>query len=129
MKKDERFHAEKCTAIDSAETFQYSLTSASNMGLTGLQNLGNTCFFNAGLQCLSNTWEITRYFLEKRYVNEINVTNKLGMQGKLAQAYAQLLRLLWYDNSAFVSPWEVKKIIGRYYNTFSGHTQQDCQEF
>lgn len=35
----------------------------SNKGLCGLSNLGNTCFMNSALQCLSNTTELTKYFL------------------------------------------------------------------
>jgi ubiquitin carboxyl-terminal hydrolase 4/11/15 len=38
-------------------------SGSSKMGKTGLQNLGNTCFMNSGLQCLSNTIELTKYFL------------------------------------------------------------------
>lgn len=35
-------------------------------GVCGLQNLGNTCFMNSALQCLSNTPQLTKYFLGKK---------------------------------------------------------------
>ncbi len=57
-------------------------------GLCGLSNLGNTCFMNSALQCLSNTTELTKYFLFGLFKNEINYKNPMGTQGRLVQAYA-----------------------------------------
>lgn len=69
---------------------------------------------NSSIQCLSNTYELTKYFLDERFKYELNTDNPLGTQGRLVQAYAKLLNEMWNQEDSVVRPHMFKRILGEY---------------
>eukprot|EP01017_Pseudomicrothorax_dubius_P041898 TRINITY_DN6769_c0_g2_i1.p1 TRINITY_DN6769_c0_g2~~TRINITY_DN6769_c0_g2_i1.p1 ORF type:complete len:615 (-),score=165.93 TRINITY_DN6769_c0_g2_i1:735-2579(-) len=83
---------------------------------------------NSGLQCMSNTIALRDYFLQARFLPEINEVNPLGTKGALAKKFASFMQNLWYGTSDVYSPWNLKQAIGKFQPMFSGYSQHDSQE-
>ncbi|TKA67109.1 hypothetical protein B0A49_11932 [Cryomyces minteri] len=99
-------------------------------GMVGLTNLGNTCYMNSALQCVRSIEELTYYFLEQQYKEELNVDNPLGHHGKMAKVYADFLANIYSERaSSSFSPGDFKRTLGSCQPLFSGYGQQDSQEF
>ncbi len=64
---------------------------------------------NAALQCMSNCFELTNYFLEGYYKQHINLTNPMGSNGLLVEAYADLIVKIWTTKDLFINPSKFKK--------------------
>ena len=105
------------------------LKKGCNHGLCGSHNLGNTCFMNSSIACLSNCTELTTYFLTKKYEKNINKKNKLGLGGKLANAWYDLLDEYWNSKRDAGNPSDVKNAVAKKAKKFGGFSQQDSNEF
>ena len=69
--------------------------------LVGLNNIGAACFMNATLQCLSQTKDLTRYFLDKNNEEKI-INNNIAIKNKnnfqLSPVFLELIKRLWDRN-------------------------------
>ena len=105
------------------------LNENSSRGVCGGKNLGNTCFMNSSIACISNCTELTYYFLSGDYKKDINTENENGMNGKLAEKWAELLQQYWIKSTKVGNPQEFKYLIGQKVGRFRGYGQQDSNEF
>ena len=84
---------------------------------------------NSMLQGLSNVSALREFFVSGAFESDLNPSNPLGAEGRLAQAFASLLRLMWGNGASVVSPRNFKHVLGQFAPQFAGYGQQDSQEF
>jgi ubiquitin carboxyl-terminal hydrolase 4/11/15 len=84
---------------------------------------------NSSIACLSNCTELTTYFLTGKFKTEINKKNKLGVGGKLANAWYDLLSEYWNTKRTSGNPSTIKSVVSKKAKKFSGYSQQDSNEF
>ena len=84
---------------------------------------------NSSIQCLSNTYALTRYFLDQLFKEELNTDNVLGTGGKLAVQFAKLLNELWNEENFVVAPQSFEKVVDNFVPMFSGFAPYDSAKF
>ena len=87
-----------------------------------------SCFMNSILQSMAHAPILTTYFLSSAYLKEINRTNPLGWNGRIAEEYGSLLQQYWSNRYNVVAPRAFKQALGEFQPRFSGYQQHDSQE-
>ncbi|KAK7685732.1 hypothetical protein QCA50_011077 [Cerrena zonata] len=99
------------------------------VGTSGLKNLGNTCYMNSTIQCLSATAPFATFFKDGTWQREVNVFNPMGTKGRLAEAFARILREMSTSEMQTLTPIPFRRSICQYASQFQGTEQHDSQEF
>ena len=104
--------------------------------LIGLNNIGAICFINSSLQCLSQTEELTNYFLDQKHKDEIINKNNIALHNKnenqLSPSYYELINKLWEKNATepkSYSPDNFIKIINEMNPLFKLGQAGDSKDF
>ena len=117
---------------DKKNTKDNPLELYKNPTLIGLNNIGATCFINATLQCLSQTKELTKYFLNAKNKEKIIINNYffLKKSHQLSPVYLELIQKLWEINGAkSYSPYNFVNMVNVMNPLFQKGQAGDSKDF
>ena len=101
--------------------------------LIGLNNIGATCFMNSTLQCLSQTKQLSNYFLNKENEDKIinnNISKKNKNDFQLSVVFLELIKNLWDKNEKkSFSPYNFMNTIEKMNPFFKQGTAGDAKDF
>ena len=103
--------------------------------LIGLQNIGAPSFMNAILQCLSQTDDLTNYFLDEELSFDRIINNNVAIKNKndlqLSPVFLELLKNLWNKNSkrSYYEPKKLMETIAQINFLFKRENACDSKDF
>jgi len=102
--------------------------------LIGLNNINSSTYVNAILQCLSQTKDLTNYFLKEKNKDKImnnNIAQKNPQEPQLCCVYYQLIHNLWNENKIHrsISPDNLINFIEKTKKSILNGDAKDCIRF